>query len=60
MVMRFSSKGEITGNPLNQIFGVDFHDFMQQENSSSNLELAQEFGVTLRSVKEMKKRVERN
>ncbi|WP_102345449.1 RNA polymerase subunit sigma-70 [Bacillus sp. Marseille-P3661] len=58
--MRYSAKGEITNNPTNQLFGVDFHDFMQQETGSSNMELAQEFGVTLRAVKDMKKRIGRN
>lgn len=59
-MMRYSSKGEITNKPENQLFGIDFHDFMQQEQSSTNLELAQEFGITLRSVKAMKKKIARN
>lgn len=59
-MMRYSAKGEVTGNPANQLFGVDFHDFMQHEQSSTNIELAQEFGITLRTVKAMKKKIARN
>lgn len=59
-MMRYSAKGEITGSPANQLFGVDFHDFMQKEQSGTSMEIAQEFGVTLRTVKDLKKRMERN
>ncbi|WP_017755920.1 hypothetical protein [Calidifontibacillus oryziterrae] len=58
--MRYSSKSEITNNPTNQLFGVDFHDFIQKEQTSSNMELAQEFGVDLRTIKNMKRKLERN
>lgn len=59
-MVRYSAKGELTGNPTNQLFGVDFHDFMQKEQSGTSMEIAQEFGVTLRTVKDLKKRLERN
>lgn len=59
-MMRYSAKGELTGNPVNQLFGVDFHDFMQSEQSGTSMEIAQEFGVSLRTVKDLKKRMERN
>ncbi|WP_458412388.1 RNA polymerase subunit sigma-70 [Schinkia sp. CFF1] len=59
-MMRYSAKGEVTGNPVNQLFGVDFHDFLQEEQSSTNMELAQEFGVDLRSVKNLKKKMGRS
>lgn len=58
--MRYSTKGEITNSPSNQLFGVDFHDFMQHEQTSTNMELAQEFGLSLRAVKDMKRKLERN
>lgn len=59
-MMRYSAKGEVTGNPSNQLFGIDFHDFIQGEQSATNMELAQEFGVTLRTVRNLKKKLERN
>ncbi|MGO4887398.1 RNA polymerase subunit sigma-70 [Anaerobacillus sp. MEB173] len=58
--MRNSSKQEGTGNGHNQVFGVDFHDFIQKQENNSNFELADEFGLSLRGVKELKQRLGRN
>ncbi|WP_026693810.1 hypothetical protein [Peribacillus kribbensis] len=57
--MRFSEKGRISTSGANQVFGVDFHDFMQKEESSTVMELASEFGLDVREVKNLKKRMER-
>ena len=59
MKMRHSAKGKITTNPVNQLFGIDFHDLIQQENTSAYMEI-QEFGVSLQTVKNFKKKMERN
>ncbi|WP_180955157.1 hypothetical protein [Peribacillus deserti] len=58
--MRFSDKGTMSANGSSQIFGVDFHDFIQREESSSMVELASEFGLNMREVKQLKKRIERS
>ncbi|GLB58326.1 hypothetical protein NCCP133_04590 [Cytobacillus sp. NCCP-133] len=44
----------------NQLFGVDFHDFIQKEQNSNMIELASEFGLTLRDVRKLKKKLERS
>ncbi|GAA2716104.1 hypothetical protein GCM10009865_48000 [Aeromicrobium ponti] len=44
----------------NQLFGLDFHDFIQKEQSSNMIELASEFGLTLKDVRKLKKKLERS
>ncbi len=58
--MRYSEKGSITQNASNQIFGVDFHDFLIKEQNNSMMELASEFGLSIRDVKQLKKKLERS
>lgn len=58
--MRYSSKGEVTSQSANQLFGVDFQDTIQKEPSRTDVEFAQEFNMTHRSIKQMKENIERN
>ena len=58
--MRFSDKGRSASFGENQLFGVDFHDFIQKEQSSNTVELASEFGLSLRDVRKLKKQIERS
>jgi hypothetical protein len=58
--MRFSDKGMSASFGENQLFGVDFHDFIQKEQSSQVVELASEFGLSLRDVRKLKKQLERS
>lgn len=58
--MRASDKGMMVEKAENKLFGVDFHDFIQKEQSESMFELASEFGLTVRDVKKLKKRLERS
>lgn len=58
--MRASDKGMLVEKAENKLFGVDFHDFIQKEQSESMFELASEFGLTVRDVKKLKKRLERS
>lgn len=58
--MRFSDKGMAIQQGENQLFGVDFHDFLQKEQSSNMVELASEFGLTMRDVRKLKKQLERS
>ncbi len=44
----------------NQLFGVDFHDFIQSEPKNTTFELAAEFGLTLGDVKKLKKQLDRS
>lgn len=58
--MRNSSKAMSATTGENQLFGVDFHDFIQREQQANMYELASEFGLTLGDVKKLKKHLERS
>ncbi|WP_187118812.1 hypothetical protein [Bacillus marasmi] len=58
--MRNSGKSMSAIAGENQLFGIDFHDFIQQEQQATVYELATEFGLTLGDVKKLKKHMERS
>jgi len=58
--MRFGEKGVSTQLGENQLFGVDFHDFIQKEQGSNLVELASEFGLSVKDVRKLKKHLERS
>lgn len=60
MDMRFSEKGMNAHAGASELFGVDFHDFIQKEQNSNMYELASEFGIQLRDVKKLKKQLGRS
>lgn len=57
--MRYSEKAFSTHDGENQLFGVDFHDFIQKEKNANMIELASEFGLTTKDVRKLKKKLER-
>ncbi|MDQ0231522.1 hypothetical protein [Metabacillus malikii] len=57
--MRNSEKGALS-HSNREIFGVDFHDFMIKEQNDTSMELASEFGISLREVKNLKKHLNRS
>jgi hypothetical protein len=58
--MRASEKGMNVQSMDGRLFGVDFHDFIQKEQHSGSFELASEFGLSMRDVRKLKKRLERS
>jgi hypothetical protein len=54
--MRQKDKG-IRG--VSQWKNLSFHDFLFLEKSSNNMELAEEFGLNLYQVNEIKKKIKR-
>jgi hypothetical protein len=58
--MRMSNRSFQVNSAENQLFGVDLHDFIQQEANFTSYELASEFGLTLGDVKKLKKKLERS
>ncbi|CAM3819536.1 hypothetical protein [Mesobacillus zeae] len=58
--MRSNGKHAASQMGENQIFSVDFHDFIQKEQNNNMIELASEFGLCLRDVKKLKKQLERS
>ena len=57
--MRNNDKGELI-HSRRDVFGVNFHDFMTKEQNDSSFELASEFGISLREVKNLKKHLNRS
>jgi hypothetical protein len=57
--MRNNEKGELM-HTRKDVFGVDFHDFMVKEQNDTSVELASEFGISLREVKSLKKHLNRS
>ena len=39
---------------------MDFHEFQAREQENTSMELASEFGLTMREVKQLKKQLERS
>lgn len=58
--MQHSDKGMTVQQGENKLFGVDFHDFLQKEQSTNMVELASEFGLSLKDVRKLKKQLERS
>ncbi|MGE8206126.1 hypothetical protein ACQKP0_16495 [Heyndrickxia sp. NPDC080065] len=58
--MRANERNQQVSDGTNQIFGANFHEFIQKENQASSLELASEFGLSLGEVKLLKKKLERS
>ena len=49
--MRMNEKGHSVTNGANQLFNVNFHDFISKEQNNTSMELASEFGISLQDVK---------
>lgn len=58
--MRFSEKGQLSHQGTNELFGVDFHDFIQKEQNANAVELASEFGLSLGDVRKLKRQLHRS
>jgi hypothetical protein len=56
--MKFSEKHN-RAYGSRDVFGVSFHDFIEKEKDSTYVELASEFGITMRDVKSLKKQLNR-
>ena len=52
--MRLSHKGMTVHAGENQLFGMDFHDFIQKDQNACLTEIAAEFGVSANEVRKVK------
>lgn len=55
--MKFSEKGQTSMNSANQIAGVDFRNVIQKEEITHLIELATEFTINGRTIKNIKKQL---
>jgi hypothetical protein len=58
--VRNSAKGEFAQARANDLFNIDFHEFMKREADSTAFELTSEFGLTLKEVQKLKKQLYRS
>lgn len=58
--MRMNDKASSAMNSANQLFNVNFDDFVSKENNVMSTELASEFGVSPQDVKKLKKHLGRS
>ncbi|MFA9557173.1 hypothetical protein ACERII_07720 [Evansella sp. AB-rgal1] len=58
--MRSGHQHERFTNPNSRLLGVNLHRFTEIEQHADNYEIASEFGLSLREVKSLKNRIERN
>ncbi|MEC2072129.1 hypothetical protein [Alkalihalophilus marmarensis] len=58
--MRSSMRQQSMHQSTDQMFHVDFHSFVEKENTNTNMELASEFGLSLRDVRALKHKLGRN
>ncbi|GAB4073339.1 hypothetical protein GCM10028778_08660 [Barrientosiimonas marina] len=56
--MRFQDK-QSRSNVSNDIYGVDFHRFMEIEDSFQHMEISEELGISLGAVQRLRKKVTR-
>jgi hypothetical protein len=58
-IVRKSTKQDAVNQRGTALFGMDFHQFIEKEQSMTNYELAEEFGVNLEAVKKLKRQINR-
>ncbi|MFC4320904.1 hypothetical protein [Litchfieldia salsa] len=58
--MRFSEKGQHSHQANNGLFGVDLHHFVKSEQDATYVELASEFGISIKDVRKLKKQLNRS
>ncbi|UCZ54367.1 hypothetical protein LGQ02_06285 [Bacillus shivajii] len=58
--MRSGNQQERFTSVNSKLLGVNFHRFTDMEPNATNVELASEFGLSNREVRQLKKHLERN
>ncbi|MFB7138661.1 hypothetical protein ACFCYN_03250 [Gottfriedia sp. NPDC056225] len=57
--MRINNRNSL-GSGRKGVFNMDFHEFQNRGQETNSLEMASEFGLTLREVRELKRQLERS
>ncbi|TCT27092.1 hypothetical protein EDD68_101460 [Melghiribacillus thermohalophilus] len=58
--MKISDRRHLQSIAFHDIFNMDFHQFMVLEQERTPMELAQEFGISLKDVKKLKEQLKRS
>lgn len=57
--MRQSDKETFANRTSKQMFSVDFHDFLEKEAVRNDVELSQEFQISIRDVQHLRQKMKR-
>lgn len=57
--MRQSRKESYAQDASRRLFSVDFHDFLTKEEKLTDVELAQEFAISVRDVQQLRSKLRR-
>lgn len=60
MDVRANHRQQMHASQKHAIFSIDYHSFLDKEEQASHIELANEFGLSLREVQLLKKKLNRN
>ncbi|UFT97881.1 hypothetical protein KO561_11745 [Radiobacillus kanasensis] len=55
-----ANRKETIAKEANDIYGVNFHRFMEVEGQLNGMEIAEEFGISLGEVKKLKEKLNRS
>ncbi|PEJ47611.1 MULTISPECIES: hypothetical protein [unclassified Bacillus (in: firmicutes)] len=57
--MRINNRNSL-GSGRKGVLNMDFHEFQNRGQETNSLEMASEFGLTLREVRDLKRQLERS
>ncbi|MFY0543396.1 hypothetical protein [Brevibacillus sp. H7] len=57
--MRQSNKETFAQEANRRLFSVDFHDFLEKESTLNDVEMSQEFHISVRDVQQLRRKVRR-
>ncbi|WP_167568973.1 hypothetical protein [Brevibacillus migulae] len=57
--MRQSRNGIIARESSKKLFSVDFHDFLEKESTYNDVELSQEFQISIQDIQRLRHRMKR-
>jgi hypothetical protein len=58
-IMRNSNKANMIHTGLQPLVSLDFHRFTEKEQTLNSMELAEEFGLSLHEVKNLRRKLNR-
>jgi hypothetical protein len=57
--MRQSNKETFAQEANRRLFSVDFHDFLEKESTLNDVEMSQEFHISVRDVQKLRRKLNR-
>jgi len=57
--LRQSNKETFAQETNRRLFSVDFHDFLEKESTMNDVEMSQEFHISVRDVQQLRRKMKR-